>query len=246
MNQRIRSLAVLLALPFLASCTVDDVVEAFGPRPDSQLVELADLAHADGRTGHADELAAEITRLCGTHADGTVPESCSYTPGEATAADAFTATVDAVDEVPDDSRDLIARQAVQLAGDAELPAVELSTEAAEQARTLLRAEYAAVSGLGTARAFLPAEQVDPLIDAAEHRIDLLREVLSPTGDVPVAEAGYEVAGDLGPADPGFPGMVATELDAAWLTAVRDADDDTWRRWLALVAGRGETHPDVGA
>jgi len=166
-NQRIRSLAVLLALPFLASCTVDDVVEAFGPRPDSQLVELADLAHADGRTGHADELAAEITRLCGTHADGTVPESCSYTPGEATAADAFTATVDAVDEVPDDSRDLIARQAVQLAGDAELPAVELSTEAAEQARTLLRAEYAATSGLGTARAFLPAEQVDPLIDAAD-------------------------------------------------------------------------------
>lgn len=246
MNQRIRSLAVLLALPFLASCTVDDVVDAFGPRPDPQLVELADLAHAEGRTGQADELTAEIARLCGTHADGSVPESCAYSPGEPPAEDAFAATADAVDEVPDDSRDLLARQAVQLAGDADLPAVELSPEAAEQARALLRAEFAASYGLSAARAFSPADEVDPLIDAADDRIDLLREVLSPTGDVPVAEAGYEVAGDLGPEDPGFPETVAAELDAAWLTAVSDADEDDWRRWLALVAGRGEPHADPGA
>lgn len=223
-----RRLLPFVLVPLLASC----LVEMLGPRPNPDLSTLADQAHATGRAADAAELEAEIARLCGTHEDGTVPTSCDYAPTPVEEADAFEVTVAAVDDVPAESRDLVARQAVALAAGEAAP-VPLSEAAAEQARALLRTEYAHVYGLQVAQAF--HGDVETLIDAAETRITALREVLAPAGDVPVAEPGYAVSGELSPGDEGFVTALVAERDAAWLNAVSDADDDGWRAWLARVA-----------
>lgn len=222
-----RRLLPFVLVPLLASCSV----EMLGPRPNPELSTLADQAHATGRAADAAELEAEIARLCGTHEDGTVPTSCDYAPTPVEEADAFEVTVAAVDDVPAESRDLVARQAVALAAGEAAP-VPLSEAAAEQARALLRTEYAHVYGLQVAQAF--HGDVETLIDAAETRITALREVLAPAGDVPVAEPGYAVSGELSPGDEGFVTALVAERDAAWLNAVSDADDDGWRAWLARV------------
>lgn len=223
-----RRLLPFVLVPLLASCSV----EMLGPRPNPELSTLADQAHATGRAADAAELEAEIARLCGTHEDGTVPTSCDYAPTPVEEADAFEVTVAAVDDVPAESRDLVARQAVALAAGEAAP-VPLSEAAAEQARALLRTEYAHVYGLQVAQAF--HGDVETLIDAAEMRITALREVLAPAGDVPVAEPGYAVSGKFSPGDEGFVTALVAERDAAWLNAVSDADDDGWRAWLARVA-----------
>ena len=223
-----RRLLPFVLVPLLASCSV----EMLGPRPNPELSTLADQAHATGRAADAAELEAEIARLCGTHEDGTVPTSCDYAPTPVEEADAFEVTVAAVDDVPAESRDLVARQAVALAAGEAAP-VPLSEAAAEQARALLRTEYAHVYGLQVAQAF--HGDVETLIDAAETRITALREVLAPAGDVPVAEPGYAVSGEFSPGDEGFVTALVAERDAAWLNAVSDADDDGWRAWLARVA-----------
>ena len=223
-----RRLLPFVLVPLLASCSA----EMLGPRPNPELSTLADQAHATGRAADAAELEAEIARLCGTHEDGTVPTSCDYAPTPVEEADAFEVTVAAVDDVPAESRDLVARQAVALAAGEAAP-VPLSEAAAEQARALLRTEYAHVYGLQVAQAF--HGDVETLIDAAEMRITALREVLAPAGDVPVAEPGYAVSGELSPGDEGFVTALVAERDAAWLNAVSDADDDGWRAWLARVA-----------
>lgn len=231
-----RRLVPFLLAPLLVSCSAEDVATVLGPKPDAELARLADHAHAEGREADATELEAEIARLCGTHGDGTVPDTCTYSPGEVAPGDSFLLTVDAVDAVPAESRDLVARQALALAppGESGEPGdVVLSGADAAQARELLHAEYAYAYGLQVAGAF--GADVGKLIDAADSRITLLREVLAPTGDVPVAEPGYEVTGTLSPADEGFVDEAQEQLQAAWLTAVSDATDDPWREWLARAA-----------
>ena len=126
-----RRLLPFVLVPLLASCSV----EMLGPRPNPELSTLADQAHATGRAADAAELEAEIARLCGTHEDGTVPTSCDYAPTPVEEADAFEVTVAAVDDVPAESRDLVARQAVALAAGEAAP-VPLSEAAAEQARAV--------------------------------------------------------------------------------------------------------------
>ncbi|MDO5671158.1 MAG: hypothetical protein Q4G50_14300 [Corynebacterium sp.] len=223
-----RRLALLLLVPLLASCSV----EMLGPQPDRQLSALADQAHASGRAADAAELEAEIARLCGTHEDGTTPSSCDYEPTPVEPADGFEVTVAAVDDVPAESRDLVARQALALAS-GEATELELSETAASQARELLVGEYAHVYGLEVAQAFHSG--TDSLIDAADTRIAALRNVLDPTGSVPVAEPGYEVVVGLDPSDEGFIDALEAEREAAWLRAVSEADDDQWRAWLARAA-----------
>ncbi|QGU04873.1 DUF4439 domain-containing protein [Corynebacterium comes] len=257
-----RRLALLLAVPLLTSCTVEDVTSVLGPRPNPQVAALADRAASDAavlsggqaelRARHAEELSAEITRLCGTHADGTVPESCAF-EAEATALpevninDSLALTLKAT--VPAESHALAIRQAVDLAAEApaDLPTrVELGTDA-DTARELLVREYATAWGLGVARAYLdPArrDSVDELLDAHEVRIRILREVLSPYGEVPVAEPGYELAGISEPVDAAGAEELVTRLEEdlvrTWLAAAVSATAGPWREFAVRGTAEVET------
>lgn len=226
----------------------------FGPQPNEQVSALADRATTDSetwtgeaaevRTRHAAELSAEIARLCGQHEDGTTPDSCAWSPTDTTpgeVSDSLTVTVESLDVVPVESRDLLAQQATELAGLVEpvtLPGpIELTPEAAEQARDLLRAEFATAYGLEVARAFHSASSVDARLDAGEERIALLREILTPLDDVPVAAAGYELSSGLSPEDPAFVDKLHDDLVATWQGALGDATGAQWQGWLA----RGAAH-----
>lgn len=266
-----RRLALLLTVPLLTSCTVEDVAATFGPRPDAQVAALADRAASDAaalsgeeaelRARHAGELGDEITRLCGTHADGTVPESCAFQP-EVTALpqvsidDSLALTLGA--DLPAESHALAVRQAVDMAAvsPAELPArldpsPSPDSGAADAARQLLAREYATAWGLGVARARLdPARQeaVDELVDAHESRIRILREVLEPFGEVPVAEPGYELEGLDEPVDAAtaedFVTRVEESLAGAWLAAAAEAAPGAWQEFA--VRGTAEVETALGA
>ncbi|AJK69131.1 DUF4439 domain-containing protein [Corynebacterium marinum] len=264
-----RRLALLLTVPLLTSCTVEDVAATFGPRPDAQVAALADRAASDAaalsgeeaelRARHAGELGDEIARLCGTHADGTVPESCAFEP-EVTALpqvsidDSLALTLGA--DLPAESHALAVRQAVDMAAvsPADLPArLDPSPDsgAADAARELLAREYATAWGLGVARARLdPARQeaVDELLDAHESRIRILREVLEPFGEVPVAEPGYELEGLDEPVDAAtaedFVTRVEESLAGAWLAAAAEAAPGAWQEFA--VRGTAEVETALGS
>lgn len=245
-----RRLVLLLTLPLLASCSVGDVVSVLGPQPNSQVAELANRAASeaaalDGETAalrarHAEELAAEITRLCGTHADGTVPGSCTFQTEvtqlpEVNLDDSLILTLNA--KVPEESHALLIRQAVDLGALAqeELPADTRLSDSRDidTARELLRREYATAWGLGLARAHLSPDrgaEIDELLDAHDARILALRKVLAPHGEVPVAEAGYELAGSTEPADETFIIRLQGELRQAWLSTAVQAHDVGWREF----------------
>lgn len=240
-----RRLALFLTVPLLTSCTIEDVAATFGPRPDAQVAALADRAASDAavlsggqaelRARHAGELSAEIARLCGTHADGTVPESCAF-EAEVTALpevnidDSLALTLDTA--VPAESHALVIRQAVDLAAASPTPLAgrTLPDPAGDvaTARELLAREHAAAWGLGVARAHLaPSRQeaVEELADAHESRIRLLRGVLAPSGEVPVAEPGYELEGLEEPTDAATAEEFVTRLE-----------EDLARTWLATATG----------
>lgn len=194
---------LLTAAPALAACSVEDVAEAFGPRPDSDVLSLAQRADADAsaladtapeiaelRRGHADRLYAEIERLCGLHEDGSVPDSCAVErttpdPGELPdesgklLLDSRTFNLGGLSGVPDESAALVTGQTIELAAFAEpvtLPEPFPLTEEEDRvaAEQLLAWEHAAVYGLGQATAFLPAERAGQLGElAAAHNERIL-------------------------------------------------------------------------
>lgn len=268
-------LAAPLAASALVSCSTSDVldaaspvIDAFGPRPDSVVLTLAqeaaaDAAHGDDKLStirghHADDLFNEIARLCGTDDSGEVPQTCAVerTPGDATSAgtpeavtaDALGLHLDAADRVPEGSVDMVVSQAVDIAAtDAELPEpVELLVEEdADLARGLLEREYAAVYGLDLARAFVDpaqAEATDALISAHEQRQLALTELLEPTGNVPAAAPGYLLDGIEQPRDAAsaaaFIEDLEVGLDTAWRDAATHVADETARSWFVAAAGHG--------
>lgn len=256
-----RRLAILLIVPLLASCTLDDAVEALGPRPDSDIAELADQAAADAtalvdvpsqlRQRHSNELVDEIARLCGTHSDGSVPDSCDFSLSTETRltgdlSGSLALTLDSVEEVPEESVDLVVRQAVELAQITPLDGSESFAldEDADSARRLLKQEYAGLYGLGIARAFLPSEAhgaLDDLVEVHEERALSLRTLLDPSGDVPVAEPGYEIegAGMMAPTDTAsaaaFVERLHTDIMSAWLSEAAHSASREWLEWTVLGA-----------
>ncbi|MDO5032471.1 MAG: hypothetical protein Q4E25_07525, partial [Corynebacterium sp.] len=100
MNRRVLVSTVALCTALLPLSGCQAAVEHFGPQPNDALLALADAAQHDAvslrtstddsaaqaaklRAQQADELYAEIARLCGLREDGTPPESCEVVPGEA-------------------------------------------------------------------------------------------------------------------------------------------------------------------
>lgn len=184
----------------------------FGPRPDSAVMALAHLARTDSqaapdgsfaalRAAQADSLVAEAARLCGTFPDGQAPQSCDLTQEQNTEQDAqasaspeaadaarpdqaLRVTADALVRVPEQSRGLVATQAVELAGylldtakkepsedplseytfgllDSSQATAVLDADSAAVADMLSR-EYALEYGLTQAQAFIDSSQAGAL------------------------------------------------------------------------------------
>ena len=181
----------LCALP-LTACDALDIV---GPRPNAELIALAQQAFADGQvlddatlahTRHtqATQLFNEVERLCGTTEAGEVPTTCAVErgPGEATgnadptaaASLATAALLDAAANVPEDSVTLLVAQAIDLRAGQAADAADVDGEALdneediEAARAMLRAEYAAQYGFAMATAYADEHPDDvPALIAAE-------------------------------------------------------------------------------
>lgn len=256
----------LLALP-LVSCSVDDIAEFMGPGPDERILELANRAAGEGtrldgeaaqvRGRHAEELSAEIVRLCGTRPDGSLPQSCEFgltpTDEEISLEDSLTVTLDAVRSgAPAESRALLVRQAVDIAGLTTDPDPSLTPPERpdlDAARDLLSREYATAWGLGIAQAFLEGQEaadIEDRLDEHEVRISALRALFEDTtgdADVPVAEPGYEIEGIPSPTDPAsaraFVSTLQKNLAVAWMEAAVDAKDPGWREFTVRGAALAE-------
>ncbi|MDK6259200.1 hypothetical protein [Corynebacterium frankenforstense] len=255
LNARPRALtaAVLAACAFGAtSCSV------LGPRPDAAVLELArgTLAAAEEsdsllRAQQADQLFDEVERLCGE----PLPESCAVertTDGVVPAG--LKATVDAVDEVPEESADLVAAQAVDLAvaenepgatdegagdgtvdADVALPDPEdvsvegLTEEDAEALRELLSWEQALRYGLTSAAAW--AGPQDALVAAGDRRAAVLTALLEQADTpVPSPATGYEF--EVAPAE--LPARAAEDTAALWTRTAAGIGADAVR--AVVVSG----------
>lgn len=253
----------------VSSCSLVDVL---GPRPDADLLELAEQALKDERSAaetdpelaelrgnQAEELLAEITRLCGTDPAGKLPSTCEVTeqnldlsdqansPAADIPAQALSQVLTAVEDVPEDSVDLLTVQAVELAtadGDTRLPEPPVISDEEDlaAARTLLEEEYAIEYGLGVAAAFVAAGDAALLEDtlaATRERILALQLLLQPSDDVPSAQPGYEFTAAPAPVDEAstedFLTAVRTEEGARWEVAAATAQSLEWRDFAVAAA-----------
>lgn len=244
MNRRLTFAAFLVCVPLLASCAV---VDFFGPRPDSALVELAQTAQADAkesedssyaqlRRTQSEELFAEINRLCGLEEDGQVPDTCVIEDTDpagpaGSREDAVAQLVELAEKVPEDSRPLLIDQAIALAdGDAALPETP-DEDMLGEARRLLEFEYSTVYGLDVAEAH--GADVDTV--AHEELIVQLQEFIGE--DAPVADPAYTATWpDDSTAQEFADELVQSSRDSFEAAAVT-AKDSQWRSWLIHAAAK---------
>lgn len=260
-------LPALVALPTAVALTGCSVMDVVGPRPNKELVGLANQAEADALSGEVDlrelravqavQLRGETLRLCGTEPDGGVPRTCAF---ELDAADLTAeplaqlvdATVATAPRVPEESADLVVAQAIDAAA---LRPVELAPEGLslidadfEPAKAALEREYALAYGLGLAEAFADSAlrgRIHALASASQERAAVLESGLG--AQVPVPAAGYQVADGQPPATT----AEATELverlqrevvDGLRFSAARahaEGHGDAWRRAAILLAAQAQ-------
>lgn len=282
MNRKLLPLATLmtLAIPALSSCAV---VDLFGPRPNPELQSLAaqavhdetilreqDPAAAQLRGAQAEILLAEIQRLCGTDETGTVPPTCEVdlsahvipSGSQGTSGEIINAALDshiqAVGEVPEQTRDLLTAQAIELAaadGDTSLPEPMPLTveEDLDAARSLLEQELAAEYGLGVALAFADSGTsplIDALLSSHRDRILALQLLLRDSGEVPEPHAGYEFEQAPEPVDApsarSFADALAADTPLRWQSAATDAVSVEWRSFAVEATAHAQAaHPTLG-
>lgn len=231
-----------------AAFTACSPAEVFGPRPDPELVQLAqqaeaDAAAADGevaalREEHAAELYTEIARLCGLDESGAPPSSCAVDdpdPAPEASPVPLGRYLEVVDDVPEQSRDLVVDQAIDLAvlDSSEAPATAVDEDDHGLVAKMIEREHAAVYGLKSARAFAsePAG-VDELVERHQARLLSAQQTIP---DPPVAAAGYTGA-DVSAGDE----FIRTEEDnliAAWRAAAADSTTEQGR--ALLIAGAAD-------
>lgn len=268
---------ILSAATALSACSALDML---GPRPDQKLEALyfraledaeilADQAPdlAELRSSQADALLVEIQRLCGVDPDGVVPISCEVGPAdpqepgdpennvpEGIINTALMGHVLATAEVPEESRDLLTAQSIELAaadGDTSLPETPAVTAEADlaAARVLLEQELATEYGLGVARAFAEPETrglIDELLTAQRERILSLQLLLQGSGEVPEPEPGYEFDTLPEPVDPAsartFAETVAADNRLRWQSAAAVAESTSWRSFAVEAAAHAAAAP----
>ncbi|MGV0374258.1 MULTISPECIES: hypothetical protein [Corynebacterium] len=242
----------------LASCDALDVV---GPRPNADLVALAQQAVADEqalgdaplahtRAMQAQQLFDEVERLCGTTESGELPSTCKVerTPGESagnpdevSAADhAADALTEAAADVPEESVALVTAQAIDLrvaagtepAADADNTDSEITNEAdLDAAREMLRREYAAQYGFSMATAYAD--------DALDQRLEALRDASDER--VRALVTALEPSGDVPEAAPGYvfegvPAPADVASAGAYAQTQQQALTDQWRAIAANAEG----------
>ena len=282
MNRRVVVPALFLfAAPWLSGCQATDaIVDYFGPHADPALASLAQAASADAealkeldtdaaslRAQQAEELYAEIDRLCGRNEEGKAPRSCEVDhdvePQEAAdvsavLGDACAATEEQINHVAPESRALVVAQAIALeawTGEEPGEAPELTTAEQDQAAELLEWEYQQVYALDFARSYVTAdleETIDERLSLHERRILRLQAALAQLGPVPQSAAAYDSPTDGLPnnADSArsFIDEVAHNDTLKWTEAATraaaavegDSEADAtaaWRRWLIAVAAQ---------
>ena len=282
MNRRVVVPALFLcAAPWLSGCQATDaIVDYFGPRADPALASLAQAARADSealkeidadaaslRAQQAEELYAEIERLCGRNEEGKAPRSCEVDhdiePREASdvaavLGDASAATEEQIDHVASESRALVVAQAIALEswnGEEPGDTPELTTAEQDQAAELLEWEYQQVYALDFARSYVTAdleETIDERLSLHEHRILLLQAALAQLGTVPQPAAAYDSPTDGLPNDADSARSFIDEVahndtlkwtDAATHAAAASESDSeaeataAWQRWLIAVAAQ---------
>ncbi|PAT15237.1 hypothetical protein CKJ84_02820 [Corynebacterium sp. NML 120412] len=238
----------------LASCDALDVV---GPRPNADLVALAQQAVADEqalgdaplahtRAMQAQQLFDEVERLCGTTESGELPSTCKVerTPGESagnpdevSAADhAADALTEAAADVPEESVALVTAQAIDLrvaagtepAADADSADSEITNEAdLDAAREMLRREYAAQYGFSMATAYAD--------DALDQHLEALRDASDER--VRALVTALEPSGDVPEAAPGYafegvPAPADVASAGAYTQTQQQALVDQWRATAA--------------
>lgn len=217
-----RFATVLAAIPLtavsLTGCS--QVVEVFGPRPDAELVQLAQQAEADASTlddeqatalrdKQARELYDEILRVCGVDPEGQSPESCTVdrSINEATGATSLAQSGEEMArfvaenraKLPEDSIDLVVSHVVDTlaATDVSLPENlgEITDEQDLQAaQAMLEREYALQYGLGLASAYADdglQQRIDMLNDTSQDRVTALTLLGADQPEDSALAAGYE-------------------------------------------------------
>lgn len=268
---------ILTAATALSACSALDML---GPRPDQKLEALyfravedaATLAEqtpelADLRASQADALLVEIQRLCGVDPSGVVPISCEVEPADPRKSGdtenevpegiinaALMGTVLATAKVPEESRDLLTTQSIELAaadGDTSLPETPAVTAEADlmTARGLLEQELATEYGLSVALAFADLDTrdlIEALLTAQRERILALQLLLQGRGDVPEPEPGYEFDTLPEPVDPtsarAFTETIAADNQLRWQSAAAVAESTSWRSFAVEAAAHAAAVP----
>ncbi|WP_096460058.1 hypothetical protein [Corynebacterium suranareeae] len=221
---------------------------------DSQALATSQPELASLRTEQAEELLAEIHRICGFDDEGTVPASCEVeVPAVAILpaddpeqyfSDSQVKILDNLDDIPKDSVTLVIEQFieqssfVQGADTPALPDLDLSDEEFATAQDLADREFSAAWSLGVALSQAPEYQdaIETAIDNHHERASLLQTI---TDLDTFAEPGYiselpaptDQASALETVD-----AVQSNMLQAWHAAASAATTDSWRVLCAQMAG----------
>ncbi|ANE04263.1 DUF4439 domain-containing protein [Corynebacterium crudilactis] len=224
---------------------------------DAQALSQAQPELSALRAEHADELLAEIHRVCGFDDEGTLPESCTVAVPDIAAI-----PTDNAEKYLSDSQALILdnlanmpRESIPLAIDhyieesrftqksqVSIPTdLTLSTEELATAQELAAREYSASWALGVALAYLPATERDVVEDAIDNHAEraALLQLASAPENSEVAEPGYD--SDIpAPSDEASARSAIRAIEdsmvQAWHAAASAATTDAWRVICAQIAG----------
>lgn len=269
-HKLVPTLAALPLAATLSGCSVTDgVLNVVGPRPNGEVIALAEQASADWQHGdpadaelrelrkaHSDQLVGEARRLCGTGPSGEVPRTCDIDldaaalPPAESVDQLVTASADAAGRVPGDSVDLVVSQAIDAAALRSVPLAGqgLSLDAATDAQAanhMLDQEYAFQYALGVAEAYADEAlraRIGDLLAASSERCASLSAALGSAADLPAA--GYEFSqGVRGPVDTQQATELVEQLQqdlvAGWRRVAADAKHTQWRDAAIRLAAQAQ-------
>ncbi|EJZ82926.1 hypothetical protein HMPREF9719_00108 [Corynebacterium otitidis ATCC 51513] len=277
---------------YLAGPTPDEGLVALGQSLRDAAGQAADSGEAELLSSHADEVFDEVIRLCGTTEQGALPRGCDVdletlevdvdSPGENGTSpveetieslgglgappellEAVRDTLAAAVSAPEESRDLLGRQLVDLLAAinpgveqaaaaisatslTDLPAGDAAPDQALEeapdtiaARDLAGWEDAIVFGLSSAQAWDSGDGLEEDLDTHRLLHSALTTALDDAGGAPAPAASYDYDDSTAPSDQAsaeeFREQAAEAARGRWLQAAGDAEEPDWQLAAALTA-----------